>query len=339
MKAAVFHGPRNITTEEVEIPRVGPLEILVKVKATGICGSDLHTYKLGIFPEWSKTIPEGLLMGHEFAGDVVEIGPGVEGIAVGDRVTAVAALGALAEYVLVTPALLNFLVYKLPPEVSYEEAATVEPLATSLHAAKLGAPANGETVVIIGAGIIGLGIVQSLKAMGVDLKRIIVVDVSDFRLEIARKLGATDVVNAGKVDPVEKITELVGTIPFMFQPEILTPAVDVVYDAVGYIKDNPAPPAVDKALAIVREHGRVVLVGAHEAPVMVYLQPAVLKQLKISGSFAYLPDDILESIEYIRAGKLDRQSLVTHTFSLDKAKEAFETQLNTGESVKVIFKT
>jgi len=338
MKAAVFHGPRNISTEEVEIPRVGPLEILVRVKATGICGSDLHTYKLGIFPEWSKAIPEGLLMGHEFAGDVVEIGPGVEEINVGDRVTAVA-VGALAEYVLVTPALLNFLVYKLPPEVSYEEAATVEPLATSLHATKLGAPANGETVVVFGAGIIGLGIVQSLKAMGVDLKRLIVVDVSDFRLEVARKLGATDVVNAGKVDPVEKITELVGTIPFMFQPQILTPAVDVVYDAVGYIQDNPAPPAVEKALALVREYGRLVLVGAHEAPVTVYLQTVVLKQLKICGSFAYLPDDILEGIEYIRAGKMDRKSLVTHTFPLDKAKEAFETQLKTGESVKVIFKT
>ena len=335
MKAAVFHGPRNVTTQDVEIPKVGPLEILVKVKACGICGSDLHTYKLGIFREWSKEIPQGLLMGHEFGGDVAEVGPGVEGIDVGDRVTAIA-FGAMAEYVLVTPALLNFLVYKLPPEVSYEEAATMEPLATSIHATKLGAPANGETVVIIGSGIIGLGIVQSLRAMGVELKKLIVVDVSDFRLEVARKLGATDVVNAGKVDPVEKITELVGTIPFMFQPQILAPAVDVVYDAVGYIKDNPAPPAVGTALELVREFGRLVLVGAHEAPVSVYLQPAVLKQVRINGSFAYMPEDIIEGLEYMRTGKIDRKSLITHTFPIDKAKEAFETQLITGESVKVV---
>jgi 2-desacetyl-2-hydroxyethyl bacteriochlorophyllide A dehydrogenase len=337
MKAAVFHGPRNVVMEEVEKPQIGPLDVLVKVKTSGICGSDLHTYKLGIFPEWSKTIPKGLLMGHEFGGDVVEVGPAVEGISVGDRVTAVA-VGAMAEYVVITPALLNFLVYKLPPEVSYEEAATVEPLATSLHATKLGMPAKGETVVVIGAGIIGLGIVQSLKAMDLELKRLIVVDVSDFRLEMARKLGATDVVNANKVDPVEKTTELVGKIPFMFQPQILTPAVDLVYDAVGYIKDNPAPPAIERALELIREHGRVVLVGAHEASVSVYLQTVVLKQLKICGSFAYLPDDIIEGIEYIRAGKIDRKSLVTHTFPLERAGEAFETQLTTGESVKVVFK-
>jgi 2-desacetyl-2-hydroxyethyl bacteriochlorophyllide A dehydrogenase len=337
MKAAVFHGPRDVVVEEVQKPQAGPLEILVKVKASGICGSDLHTYKLGIFPEWSKAIPEGLIMGHEFGGDVVEVGPGVEGIAVGDRVTAVAS-GAMAEYVIVTPALLDFLVYKLPPGVSYEEAATVEPLATSLHATKLGAPANGETVVIIGAGIIGLGIVQSLKAMGLELKKIIVVDVSDYRLEVAKKLGATDVVNIRTTDPVERVAEIAGTLPFMFQPEIIAPAVDVVYDAVGFIKDNPAPPAIDRALSFVREHGRVVLVGAHEDALSVNLQRAVLKQLKIFGSFAYLPDDIIEGIEYIRTDKIDRKSLVTHTFPLEKAREAFETQLITGESVKVVFR-
>ena len=337
MKAAVFHGPRDVRFQEVEKPQAGPLEILVKVRASGICGSDLHTYKLGMFPEWSKTIPEGLLMGHEFAGEVVELGTGVEGIAVGDRVTAIA-VGAMAEYVLVTPALLNFLVYKLPPEVSYEEVATLEPLATSLHATKLGSPAKGETVVVIGAGIIGLGIVQSLKAMGLELKKLIVADVSDFRLEMAKRLGATDVVNVSQVDLVEKITEIAGILPFMFQPQILAPAVDVVYDAVGYIKDNPAPPAVTKALEIVREHGRLVLVGAHEAPVSVYLQTAVLKQLKIFGSFAYLPDDIIEGLEYIRNGRIDRKSLVTHTFPLEKAQDAFETQLNTREAVKVVFK-
>jgi (R,R)-butanediol dehydrogenase / meso-butanediol dehydrogenase / diacetyl reductase len=267
---------------------------------------------------------------------VVEVGPGVEGINAGDRVTAVAS-GAMAEYIVVSPAFLNFLVYKLPPEVSYEEAATVEPLATSLHATKLGTPANGETVAIIGAGIIGLGIVQSLKAMDLELKKIIVVDVSDFRLEIAKKLGATDVVNIRTTDPVERVTEIAGTLPFMFQPEIVAPAVDVVYDAVGFIKDNPAPPAIDRALSFVREHGRVVLVGAHEDALSVNLQRAVHKQLKICGSFAYLPDDIIEGIEYIRAGKIDRKSLITHTFPLEKAREAFETQLITGESVKVVF--
>ena len=336
MKAAVFHGPKDITVMDVPRPQPGPGAIIVRVRISGICGSDLHTYKLGIFPENSKKIPEGMIMGHEFAGDVVEVGAGVEGIMPGDRVTAIIA-GGMAEYVLVTKAKLGARVFKIPPEVGYEEASTVEPMATSLHAAKRGAPADGETIVIIGAGIIGLGIVQSLRAMGVKPKNLIVVDVSDFRLATARQLGATDVVNARSVDPLERIIQLAGIIPFMTQPWLKTPAVDLVYDAVGYVKNNPAPPAIDLALSLVREQGRIVLVGAHEGALSVDFQRAVLKELQMCGSYAYLSTDITESIEYMRQGAIDRKCLITHKFPLDKAREAFETQLLPGETIKVAF--
>lgn len=339
MKAAVYHAPYNVTGEEVEKPKAGAGEILVKMKACGICGSDLHTYRLGLYTEAiTKAVPQGFIPGHEFAGDVVEVGEGVEGIAVGERVMAIT-MGAMAEYVVVTPAMLNFTVYKLSPEISYEEAATLEPLATSLHCTKLGKPANGEQVVILGAGIIGLGIVQCLKAMGVNLKKLIVADVAENRLEMAKKLGATDVINVSKVNFVEKVTELVGTVPLAFFPTVTTPAVDLAYDAVGYIKDNPAPPAIEQALNVVREWGRIVVVGAYEAPVTAELSGLFAKQINIQGSYAYnLPDEMIECIEFIRSKKIDRNVLITHTFPLDQAKEAYDTQDKAGKSVKVVFK-
>jgi len=337
MKAVVFRGLRDVTTEEVEKPKAGPMEILVKVKACGICGSDLHTYKLGLFPEITKAVPQGRIPGHEFSGDVVEVGPGVEGITVGDRVTALA-MGAMAEYVIVTPAFLNFTVYKLPPEIGYEESATVEPLATSLRATKAGTPGSGEQVVIFGAGIIGLGIIQCLKALKVDFKKLIVVDLSAKRLEMARQLGATDIIDARNVDSVEKITELAGQVPMALVPTVQVPAVDLVYDAVGYIKDNPAPPAIEKALAVVREAGRIVVVGAYEGPVTVDLMPLMGKSVKVFGSLGYkIPEEVIEALEILRAGKVDRKILISHEFPLEKAKDAFETQLRAGESVKVIF--
>ncbi len=339
MKAAVYHAPYNVTGEEVEKPKAGAGEILVKMKACGICGSDLHTYRLGLFTEEiTKEVPQGRIPGHEFAGDVVEVGEGVEGIAVGDRVMALA-MGGMAEYVVVSPAMLNFTVYKLPPEVSYEDAATLEPLCTSLHCTKLGKPANGEQIVVFGAGIIGLGIVQCLKALGVEPKKLIVADVAENRLEMAKKLGATDVINVGKVNFVEKATELVGTIPLAFFPTQTTPGVDLAYDAVGYIKDNPNPPAIEQALNVVREWGRIVVVGAYEAPVTADLTGLFAKQINVQGSYAYtLPDEVLEGLELIRARKVDRSVLITHTFPLDQAKEAFDTQDNAGKSVKVVFK-
>ena len=178
MKAACYHGPFDLTCEEVAKPLCQPTDIIIKVGTCGICGSDLHFYKLGLFEDvLGRPTEKGLVPGHEFAGEVVEVGDQVEGIQAGDRVTGITS-GAMAEYVSVSPALLGLNVYKLPDEVTYEAAATLEPLATSYHATRLGEPADGQSMVIFGAGIIGLGIIQSLKALDVDPKNLIMVDMS-----------------------------------------------------------------------------------------------------------------------------------------------------------------
>ena len=154
MQAAVYHGPRDIRVEDIPTPTIAEDEVLVRVRACGICGSDLHMYRLGMFEALGRPVANGRVMGHELSGDVVAVGARVNEFRVGDRLTGVG-LGGFAEYVAVP--INERGPYILPDNVSFDEGATLEPLATSLHGVGLGNPQPGETVVILGAGIIGLG--------------------------------------------------------------------------------------------------------------------------------------------------------------------------------------
>ena len=338
MKAAVFYGPRDIKMEDIEKPGIGDNEILVQMKACGICGSDLHMYKLDLFTDMlCRPLDKGGIPGHEFSGDVVEAGSQVQGIEVGDRVAAFF-MGGMAEYVPVQ-VFTGFNVFKLPPEVSYEEGATLEPLANSLHAALKARPAKGENAVVFGAGIIGLGVVQCLKALDVGLNKIIVVDVSEHRLDVAKKLGADEVINAAVDDPIEKVTQLVGSVPLRFAPAESTPAVDIVYDCVGYIKDRPEPQVIQQGMNMVRDFtGRLVVHGIFEESVSLDLLPMVIKQVDVLGSYGFIPQEVEQAMELIRTKKVNREGLVSHDFTLDQVKEGFETQCKIEESVKVLIK-
>src|SRR4051812_5226216 len=211
MKAAVYYGPRDIRVEDVPTPVPGPNELLVAVKACGICGSDLHTYRYGIFEDLGREIEghPGRLLGHEFSGEVAEVGPGVSnvsGITVGQRIAGLGR-GAYAEYAVVPVDDRSY--HPLPDHVSFEEAATFEPFATSIHGVGLAKPRAGETVVILGAGIIGLGAVQAIRAQTSGV-RVIVIDGAQTRLEMARQVGADDVVDFTAGNPVEQVLALVG---------------------------------------------------------------------------------------------------------------------------------
>jgi 2-desacetyl-2-hydroxyethyl bacteriochlorophyllide A dehydrogenase len=339
MKAAIFHKPFNITTEDVEMPEIGDGEILLNIKACGICGSDLHMYKLDLYTEkLCRQTSKGWVPGHEFAGDVLKVGKNVPDFQAGDRVAAVSSGGGFAEYnpVMVYP---GFNVFKIPPEMSYEEAATVEPFANSLHATLRGKPDDGENAVVFGAGIIGLGIVQCLKALEIKLNKIIVVDVSDRRLELAKKLGADEIINAARTDPDEKIREIVGWSPLIFYPEESTAQVDVIYDCVGYIKERPEPPVLQQAINMVKEFSsRIVVHGLFEENIPLDLSYFVVKQVDVLGSYGFFPEEIAQALELIGTGKVNRKQIITHTFPLDQAKQAFDMQCDVDNSVKVIIK-
>lgn len=333
MKAAVFYGPRDIRVEEVETPRLDAGDVLIKVRACGICGSDLHTYKLGLFLELGMPIDSGRILGHEFSGDVVELGGQVEGFKVGDRVTAIS-MGAEAEYLKI-PAFMTPAVFHVPPEVSHEEAATNEPLATSLHAVRMANPTDGETIVILGAGIIGLGVLQVIKAHS--SARAVVVDLSDKRLAMAKQLGAEVVLNAAREDPYQKMLEMTGATKLMFLEELAS-GVDTVFDCAGGAAEYTGTPALQQALLMVRENGKVVLVAVFEKPFEIDHNLIMRKEVSLLGSFGYSLDEFAQALELMRSGKVDRKPLITHEFTLDRAKEAYETQLRTEEAIKVLIK-
>ncbi|MHA2283207.1 MAG: zinc-dependent alcohol dehydrogenase [Promethearchaeota archaeon] len=340
MKAAVFYGPRDIRMEEVDKPKIEDNEILVNVKAAGICGSDLHMYRSGIFTEFLiKPLENGGIPCHEFSGMVEEVGDKVSGIEIGDRVAAIY-MGGMAEYVSL-PVFPGFNVHKLPSEVSYEEAATLEPLGNSIHAMLKANPANGHNIVIFGAGTIGLGVVQCLRAHEINLNKLIVVDLSDFRLNRAKQLGADEIINVSKESLESKVYEYVGTVPTMLAPMRMVPnlAVDISYDCVGSIKNIPGPSVLQQAFNITREMtGKVVVVGIFEEDVSLNLLPMIGKQITTFGSYGYIPMDLQHGLELMKTKKLDRSKVITHEFPLDQVKEAFETSCKTDESIKVLVK-
>jgi 2-desacetyl-2-hydroxyethyl bacteriochlorophyllide A dehydrogenase len=329
MKAAVYHGPRDIRVEDVPTPEPAANEILVEVRACGICGSDLHTFREGIFEDLGRDIPgrDGRIMGHEFAGIVAQVGCDVEGVQLGDRIAGIGR-GAYAEYVVVEAIERN--VHHLPEHVSFEEAATLEPLATSLHGVGLAGVRDGETVVILGAGIIGLGALQAIRAT-VPGARTIVVDGLPARLEMARRLGASDVVDLTRGDPVEQVYALVGEqdVPRL---GFRGGNVDAVLDCAG------ARTSTQQGLEMLKqEDGRLVLVALFEHPGPFDRNVVVRKQARVQGSWAWTTADFRRALDLVASGQVDRRPLVSHELALDDAAEAFRVQ-ESGRAIKVLVK-
>lgn len=329
MKAAVFHGPRDIRFEEVEKPTLEEGEVLLRVRACGICGSDLHTYRHGMFEEFlGLPVEGGCILGHEFSGEVVEICGDVAGVEVGDRVVTVER-GANAEYVKIAPPATELLM-RFDESVSFVEAATTEPLGTSLHAVNLADPKDGEIHVIMGAGIIGLGVLQCIKARS--SARTVVVDLSDKRLAKASELGADLTLNASKIDLVLTMMgsgHLGLDIP-------LAGNVDAVYDCAGVTKSFEGTSVLSQAVSIVKEDGKVIVVAVFEKPPDIEWNLLVRKGVRLIGSWAWSPEELAEASRLIGSGEIDRKPLVSHTFSLEDASEAYETQLREEEAVKVV---
>jgi len=329
MKAAVYYGPRDIRIEDVPTPMPGPNELLVAVKACGICGSDLHTYRYGLFEDLGREIEgqDGRLMGHEFSGVVAEVGSEVTGIKVGDRLAGIGR-GAYAEYAIVEVAERSY--HPLPDHVGFEEAATFEPFATSLHGVGLAAPKSGETVVIMGAGIIGLGAVQAIRATTSGV-RVIVVDGTPSRLEMARQVGADEIVNFRDGDPVEQVYGLVG------EQEVPRLGyrggnVDAVIDCAGAVNSS------QQGLQMLKqENGRLVLVALFEHDGPLDRNMIVRKHVQLLGSWASTAADLRHALELIAGGTVDRRMLVSHEFALDQADEAFAVQ-ERGQAIKVVVK-
>ena len=325
MKAAVLHGPGHIRIQQVSIPEIGPDDVLIAVKTVGVCGSDVHYYVTGRIGRY--VVREPLILGHECAGEVVRIGQNVRHVVIGDHVAVEPGVpcrrcrscksgrynlcpdvrflatppinGAFAEYV-ASPC--DF-VYKLPESMTFAEGALIEPLAVGLHAAKRGQVIPGDTVVILGAGTIGLMALQAVKAYGAT--RIIAVDLEDTRLELAGKLGASATINAERKDVTQEITDLCGC-----------DGVDVVVEAAGATK------TIQLTTSLVRRGGRIVWIGLPgQSEIPLNVAEVIDKEADIRGVFRYA-NVYSQAIRLMAKGIIDVTALLTHNFALDQVEEA-----------------
>jgi 2-desacetyl-2-hydroxyethyl bacteriochlorophyllide A dehydrogenase len=329
MKAAVYHGPRDIRVEDVSRPEITQDQILVRVKACGICGSDLHTYRLGMFEgALGRPIENGRIMGHELSGEIVEVGSDVEGFRVGDRVTSVGR-GGFAEYAPLSVSERS--PHQLPESISFEEGAMMEPFATSVHGVELAHLRDGETVAILGVGIIGLGCVQLIRATR-DCK-IIAVDASTKRLDMAREMGADETVNLTETDPVEAVIELTGGAKPIENFGARGGNADSVIDCAG----SKASP--NQGLAMLKQlYGRLVFVALFEGQPELEFNQVVRKHVTIRGSWGWTGENYRQAIDLVASGQIDRTPLISHAFPLEQAPKAFAIQDQPDAAIKVLLK-
>jgi len=338
LKAVVKSRPEpGVEVMDIPIPEVADDEVLIKVKAAAICGSDLGIYNYT--PAYiGMRLP--VVMGHEFAGEIVETGTLVEGYTAGGRVLSESVKacggcgfcrmgmsnlcdgstlfgihtdGGFAEYVAVPYKLLH----RMPPGMSYEEAALVEPLSNAVHFVNDVTPfRSGDLVVVQGCGPIGLFSAQLFRLGGAEVI-ISGLGVDEVRLGIAEKLGF-EAVNIDDVDLVERVMELTGG-----------RGADVAFVAVG------APPAVKQAMSLVRKRGAITVVGIFGCDVAMDLTWLVRRELTVVGAYDAKPVNFPTSIALIKEGKVNVRDVLTHRFSLDDAEEAFRVALDrTGGKVE-----
>jgi len=338
LKAAVWYGGKDVRVEDVQEPRVGADDVLIKVRAVGICGSDLHAFE-GL----SKRRVPPLIMGHEFAGDVVELGSNVKGLVEGVRVTVEPMLtcgecgpckrgqsniclnlrfmglhtpGALAEYV-AAPA---HRCYTIPEGVTYEEASLAEPLAVAVHAVNRTAVRLDDDVLLVGGGIIGLLILQVSKRRTTG--QIIVTDLIDRRLRLAESLGADITVNPGREDVVKRVMGATSG-----------QGVNVAVEVVGL------QATLQQAVASVRKGGSVTVVGLLERMMTVDMMKVVSSEVEVRGTYTYAGGDFETSLNLIRDHKVNLEPFLAHTFPLEEVQKGFEAMAGNGERVlKAIIK-
>lgn len=338
MKAANFIDPGKIEMcDDATPPKPAAGEVVVAVEACGICGSDLHMYRNGSYRErLTRKTSEGYAVpGHEFAGRIAVLGPGVEGWQVGERVVGVTGFGGgMAEYV--TVPVNPFQLVRIPEGVSFQEAATTEPMADGLQMVRKAAIRPGENVVVFGVGIIGLGVIQAIRALGIPVGQLIAIDVQDVRLEKAREVGATATVNPRNGDVFEAVAALCGREDSYWGESA---GIGVVFDCAGYITHMSGPPPLEIALhLVVNGTGRIICFGGFEDRMLIDMGYIIRKQPTIMGSNGYGSEELVQALELMRSGAVDRMGLISHQFPIDEVAEAFDTQCRP-EAVKVVINT
>ncbi|MCK0530539.1 zinc-dependent alcohol dehydrogenase [Sphingobium agri] len=334
MPSARVHGVGDMRVDQVPVPEVGPRDVLVRISATGVCGSDLGYVAAGGLGGGAPLI-EPLPIGHEFAGIVEKVGEQVSGIRPGQRcaVNPDAGLiggggpaGAFAPFILIPDARAGADICPIPDSLPLEKAALAEPLSVGLHGVNIGRVQPGDKVVILGAGPIGLCTIICLRRRGVE--DILVADLSDARLERARQLGAAVMVNPSREPLVEAVGKAHGTGERFGMPYVGS---DVIIDAAG------AQPPLAELLDVAKFRARIVIVALHKKPMPINLWKMMANEFSISGSIATdREDEFNECLQMLASGDIDVDPLISHRVEFAQLDEAFRIAADTDASAKVI---
>jgi L-iditol 2-dehydrogenase len=327
MQALVLTDYRKLELQDVARPALGPTDVLVRVAACGICGSDVHGYD----GSSGRRVPP-IIMGHEAAGTVAEVGPNVDRVKPGDRITFDSTIscgrcgacargdvnlcagrrvlgvscadysqnGAFAEFVAVP----QHILYRLPDELPFEHAALIEPVSVAVHAVERLGIVESERAVVVGSGMIGLLVVQALHSAG--CCEVVAIDLDNHRLTLAKELGATTTINAKQTDPLDAVAELTGG-----------DGLDVALEVVGNAT------ALATAIGCTRRGGRVGLIGNLAAEVPFPLQSVVTRELTLIGCCASA-GEYPRAIELVASGDVRVAPLINAVAPLAEGQHWFD---------------
>lgn len=329
MKAAIYQGVGKVQVMDVPDPEPGPTDVVVKVITSGICGTDAAEYNVSN----SGAVELGHQFGHEFAGVVDFVGSQVSGIKTGMRVTVnpmtatrigrrnACMVGGFSQYMMVEDAVLDYNMYILPDNLSFEDGALVEPGSVGMHGVNTARPQVDDLALVLGAGPIGLSAVAGMKALGI--KNVVVSDISDFRLQKAKALGADVLHNPKEVDMVDFLAEVYPDLnPIMGY-------YDVVVDAAG------SGPALEDVILIAKGGSRISIVALHKKAIELEPMFFIYKNLEMKGSVGY-PTEFPQVIDFMAKGKFDLKPTVTHRFPLSEINAALQATRNQEESIKIL---
>ncbi len=337
MRVAMWYNNRDVRLEEMPVPQIGPGELLVRVEASGICGSDVM--------EWYRLDRAPLVLGHEIGGQIAVVGEGAEGYKEGDRVSAAHHVpcntchyclnghhtacdtlrrtnfdpGGFAEYIRLPAINVDRGVFRLPDEMSYEEATFIEPLACVLRGQRLAHLQPGNSVLVIGSGIAGLLHVQLADALGAGC--VVATDISDYRLEAAQRFGADFVFRADEYSP-DRLRQV--------NQGLLADSVIVCTGALS---------AVSQALQSIERGGTVLFFAPTDPGITVPISINELfwrNDITLTTSYAGSPADCQTALALIRAGAVPVSQMITHRLGLAETGLGFHLVANAQNSIKVI---
>lgn len=330
MKQVRIHAPGDVRVDDIEPVEPGPRDAVIQVRSCGICGSDLGYVKLGGVAGPS---PEPVPLGHELSGVVLRVGSEVADLEPGARVILNpmgagnsigngGGQGGFTPELLVPNAAAGGALFPIPDSMSFDAGALAEPLGVGMQAVNRSGAQPGEKIAIFGAGPIGLMALATCKFRGID--DVVVIDLSDSRLEVAKKIGARETLNPSRDDTWARLTELHGTGEWLNMP---MPGSDAYIEASGSAR--VLTDIIEKA----KSAARVSIVALHREPIPTSFMLVMSKQLTLSGAMMY-PDDYTEMIDILT--KVDLTPIITHRFPLEQFPDAFAVANDANAGAKIM---